>query len=214
MISRKEKFKKKKLFGLNRYIAGTLLTFAIIFSSITVSFAHQDIEVLLSDWFAKKKDSAVSEINEAVNKEKEHQTKHLRRELDKKIKEAEKELNQFTKSEKDKTVKAIRQYADQLIKGFSVDSKDEANRITTEFGQILNEAIQKMDQVQPNAPKASDASVNPPVVKEPADKNSSKLKTTNEEPEPKEEATPPVKADTAKPQQNTPSEEESPEGEE
>src|SRR5690625_4346780 len=105
MRSKKEKPRQKKM-SFKRVFIGTVLLIMIIGSSMSVAFAEQDIEALLTNWFVKNQEEAIEGLEKSVQDEQEEQTKRLKEALQIEVKEAEEELEHIhvgDRQEKDST---------------------------------------------------------------------------------------------------------------
>jgi hypothetical protein len=147
MNSRKVNFPKKKPTKRAKLLFGTLFLSIGISSSITIAFADQDIQGLLSNWFAKQQTKSVETIEKAILSEKELQMQRLKEELQIEMNDAEQQLFQFTEKEKQQRIKNLKHYTDKLIKGLKIDNTEEEEAIKNELETIFNEAIQRMDSI-------------------------------------------------------------------
>lgn len=146
MKSRRETHKRKKL-PFKKILIGTVLLIALIGSSVSVVFADQDIESLLSNWFHENQVEAVDELEKSVKKEKDVQTKRLKEELQSEVEKAEEELVQFTEHQKDKVSSELKKHVDNLINSSNINDAEKREDIEASLNKILTEAKEKMNAI-------------------------------------------------------------------
>ncbi|HLR52105.1 MAG TPA: hypothetical protein VK072_04440 [Candidatus Avamphibacillus sp.] len=146
MKSRRERHKRKKL-PFKKILIGAVLLIGVVGSSVTITFADQDIESLLTNWFDNTKDEALQDLEEAVSKEQKEQTKRLKEELQSEVEAAEKQLNQFTEEQKEKILKELQRYTDQLIDSIEITNEEKEKEIETKLYYIFEEAKEKMNTI-------------------------------------------------------------------
>ena len=146
MKSRRETHKRKKL-PFKKILIGTVLLIALIGSSVSVVFADQDIESLLSNWFHENQVEAVDELEKSVKKEKDVQTKRLKEELQSEVEKAEDELAQFTEHQKDKVSSELKKHVDNLINSSNINDAEKREDIEASLNKILTEAKEKMNAI-------------------------------------------------------------------
>jgi len=146
MKSRRETHKRKKL-PFKKILIGAVLLIGMIGSSVTITFADQDIESLLTNWFDNSKGVALQELEKAVSNEQKEQTERLKEELQSEVEEAEKELNHFTKEQKEKVLKELQQYTDQLIDSIEINNEEKEREIEAELHYIFEGAKEKMNTI-------------------------------------------------------------------
>ena len=125
------------------------ILFLIIFagSSATIAFADHNISGLLTEWFDRKTEESVEEIEEVILKEQQKQTEKLEAELHMAIETAEQEMQIFLEAEKEYRVEEIRQYASFLMEEIEIDDAERKEAKLQELERILNEAKAEMDQM-------------------------------------------------------------------
>ncbi|WP_077328430.1 hypothetical protein [Virgibacillus siamensis] len=147
MISRKEKHRKKRYPSIIKLLMGFVTAIVLIGSSVTVSYADQSIESLLTNWFSTQKENSIDEIQQAIDKERVKQTTRLEKQLQQKIQQAEKNLEKFTEKEKKKRVTELQHYADQLINQMKIDESSQKKKIQQKLNEIVKEAKNTMQTV-------------------------------------------------------------------
>lgn len=133
--------------SFKRVFIGTVLLIMIIGSSMSVAFAEQDIEALLTNWFVKNQEEAIEGLEKSVQDEQEEQTKRLKEALQIEVKEAEEELEQFTEQQKEQISEELKEYVDTIIGSMNVNHDDEKQRIETELNTILEEAKKEIEAI-------------------------------------------------------------------
>lgn len=146
MKSRKERIQKnnnKKA----KVLIGTVLLSAGIASSVSVAFADQNIDAMLTNWFNNKKSESIQKIEQAIMSEKEIQKDRLKEQLQLEIQQSEKELQTFTEEEKQRRVDELKRYTDELIANIDVNNENKEKKIAKELETILQNAEQEMNKV-------------------------------------------------------------------
>jgi len=174
MQSRIETFKKKKAPKRVKLLIGTLFLSIGVGSSISVAFADQDIQGLLTNWFAKQQTHSIETIEHAVMSEKEIQMQRLKEELQVEMDDAKKQLDQFTDQEKQKRVNDLKTHTDELIKNLKIDNSKEKAAIIDQLDKITNDAIKKMDNVSKTKKSAEE-----PVKEALTDTNNTEQNSVN-----------------------------------
>ncbi|WP_373894291.1 hypothetical protein ACUL41_00660 [Virgibacillus natechei] len=131
-----------------KFLVGALLLIIIITSSINVAFADRDIGSVLTNWFNKNEGESIAEIEQAIDSERQDQTERLKEELRLEIESSEQELNQFTETQKTDRTTELERYTDELIHNLSIDNEEEKNRIAEETEAIVQEAKEKIDNIE------------------------------------------------------------------
>ena len=148
MVSRQEMRRKRKRSKVFKLLAGTLLLFVIIGSSIQVSFADQDINGMLTGWFNKKTEDSIEEIDKAISIEQKEQTGRLKEALRLEIESAEKQLQTIVEEEKSKRIAELKQHADELIREAEVNNDAVKEKKVEALDQIVEKAKAEMGDVE------------------------------------------------------------------
>lgn len=147
MLNKTEKNQKKKI-GKSKLVVSTLLLTIGISTSVNVAFANEDINAMLSNWFDKKTNESISDIEVAINEEKAKSMEILKQELEVEMNDAEIKVNAFTEQEKQKRVAELKQYTEQLISEMQSLDQTEIEKVEKEIDVIIQEAKQKIDNVE------------------------------------------------------------------
>ncbi|MDN4608072.1 hypothetical protein [Sporosarcina highlanderae] len=130
-----------------KFLIGAVLLIGIIGGSVSVTFAHQDIQSLLMNWFDTQRGHALVEIKEAIDSEQEIQTGRLKEELHSEIQVANERLQAFTLIEKEKRTSELRRYVDELISTINIDNSQKENSLRDELESIFQAAVNEMNRV-------------------------------------------------------------------
>lgn len=131
---------------------------------MTVAFADQDIEGLLSNWFAKQQTKSIETIENAIMSEKEIQMQRLKEELQIEMNDAKKQMDQFTEMEKKRRIHDLKAHTNELIKNIKVDNSKEKEAVINELNKIVNDAIDKMDAISAAKMGKTESSTEAPTV--------------------------------------------------
>lgn len=155
--------KKRKTVLLKLTIALIAMMF-ILGGTLTVSFANQDLNAMLTSWFDEKRNDAIVHIRDAVSSEKDIQQTRLRAELQKEMAAAESQLKQMTEDEKNRRIQNLRDYTNKLISEITIDHSEEKQQMKNQLDSIYTEAVNALN----NANASWKSSVVPGKPAEPA----------------------------------------------
>ncbi|MDW0116091.1 hypothetical protein QTL97_04025 [Sporosarcina thermotolerans] len=164
-----------------KFLIGALLLIGIIGSGVSITFANQDIQSLLMNWFDTQRGHVLDEIKEAIDLEHEIQTGRLKEELHSEIQMANERLQAFTMEEKERRTSELRRYADELINGFVNDNLENENSVRDELDSIFQSAVNEMNRV------VNEGNIGQTPIEEP---ESPEEEEPGEEPEPETEPDP------------------------
>lgn len=142
-MGRNHRSKGKKQIKL---VAGMLFVVLMVGSSFSIVFANEDMESMLTSWFAHKKADSIASIENAVAAEQEKQTARLKEEMRVKIEEADKQIQATTQSEIEKRVNELQSYTDELIQSFDPERED-VDETIAELNAIMQSAKEQMEAV-------------------------------------------------------------------
>lgn len=145
MISRKERARKMKKKSRIKYIASTLIL-ALSLGIGNVALAGGNASSLLSQWFDKKANESITQIDQSIQVEKDKALKKLQAELQADIKQSEKDINAFTQQEKEKRVQEIQRYTDELISKMDGQDEETKKKIQSNLDAITQQAKQELNQ--------------------------------------------------------------------
>ncbi|TFJ94424.1 stage III sporulation protein AF [Lentibacillus salicampi] len=140
--------RKKRRLKAIRTMLGLVLICTVLGSSIGIVSAEQDIGSILSNWFDKKSEESISEIDEAISKERKAQTERLKKELNTNIENANKQLEIYAEAEAEKAVSELEQYADSLLADLNGDHTSAENEVAAELAGIVQDAKNRMAEVK------------------------------------------------------------------
>jgi hypothetical protein len=135
-------------------ILGIFSVLIIVFSSIRVTFADQDIASMLLNWLDNKSTQSLNEIESSISLKQEEQTIRLKSEIQHAIQAADQQYQDFIENEKIKRVQRIEEYADQLIESYSV-TVDSGKDMTQKLECIATNAEIEMDIVMGKKDKSA-----------------------------------------------------------
>lgn len=150
MLNRIDTYRKKKKTAFVKVLITMITMVVIMGGTLTVSFANEDLNAVLTKWFDDKRENAIVHIKEAVSSEKEIQKERLKAALKEEMDAAEVEMNQFTAAEKERRVQNIRNYADQLIQGIDIDNSAKEQELKRQLDAIYAEAQKAMQTADAN----------------------------------------------------------------
>lgn len=193
MLSRLEKYKRKPLKKAT-IIAGALCLSIGLGGGVKTALADQDVQLLMANWFSKKQDESLKEIDAAINTERDLLMGQLKFELQAEMKIAEEQLAAFTASEKQSRIAALQAHAEKIRASMKVDNSPQQAAILANLDAILNQAKAQMDgqaaelKLIPVPTPVTPASPSP-VVPEPKPETGEKSEPTpgtenGEQPEP------------------------------
>ena len=187
MLNRKDTYRKKKKTGLMKVLIAVITMVVIMGGTLTVSFANEDLNAVLTKWFDDKRENAIVNIKEAISSEKEIQKVRLKEVLKEEMAIAESEMNQFTAAEKARRAQNLRDYTDQLIKGIDVDNSAKEQELASQLNAIYAEATKAMQTANANW-KSSVAPAEKEEPAKPAEEEAKHEEPKAETPSPEVEA--------------------------
>lgn len=143
MISRSERFQKKKWINKMKYLTGVLVILLTLGIG-NVALAGENASSILTKWFDKKANDSINEIDQSIQKEKDKAIKRLQKELKADILESEKELITFTQQEKEKRAQEIQRYTDELINKMDNQDEESKRKIQSELDKITQHAKEEL----------------------------------------------------------------------
>lgn len=127
-----------------------LLVFLILFSmaiggGIRTALADQDIAIMMSNWFNKKKEASVADIEQAITKEKQILLNDLEVSLSSEMQKAADQLISFTNLEKQNRIVSLNEYAESLKSQMKIDNSEQEEIIRNNLDAIIAHAKAQMD---------------------------------------------------------------------
>lgn len=148
MISRKEKHGQANTSTLKKLIVMVILVMALAGGGVTFAFANEDIRTLFVDWLQQKTTASIEDIDEAITKEQEKQTARLKEALQGEMEAVKADLAAFTADEKEKRIQMLQAHAEALLSEMELDVGSAQEEVSTAFDQIMQQAIQQMNEVK------------------------------------------------------------------
>lgn len=198
MLNKFIKYHVSKKTVLIKMVIALFSVIVIMAGTLTVSFANEDLNVVLNKWFDEKRMNAIVHIKEGISTEKDTQKIRLQEEIKKEMAIAESELDQFTEAEKRRRIQNLRAHTDQLISQIDIDNSSAEQQLVDQLNTIYAEAKKAMNTANDNW-KSSVA----PVVKEEPPKSEEKKKEKelipNDPPAPAPAPAPPKEVKASEP---------------
>ncbi|MDF2067308.1 hypothetical protein [Bacillus sp. Cr_A10] len=194
MLSRLEKYKRKPIKKAT-IIAGALCLSIGLGGGVKTALADQDVQLLMANWFSKKQDESLKEIDAAINTERDLLMGQLKGQLQEEMKIAEEQLAAFTASEKQSRIAALQTHAEKIRASMKVDNSPQKAAILANLDAILNQAKAQMDgqavelKLIPVPTPVTPTTPSPEVVLEPTPETGEKPELTpgtenDEQPQP------------------------------
>lgn len=125
----------------------TIIFVSLSLGSFSVLAADGSLSSILNDWFSKKEEEAIIEIDETISKAQEEQTERLKATLHEVLAKQKEELAEFMDTEKQKRTDALEEYADELMEEFQLEQSNDGERYVQEIEEIMKNAKEQMDTV-------------------------------------------------------------------
>ena len=127
-----------------------LLVFLILFAmaiggGIRTALADQDIALMMSNWFNKKKEASVADIEQAITKEKQILLNDLEVSLSSEMQKAADQLISFANLEKQNRIVSLNEYAESLKSQMKIDNSEQEKVIRNNLDAIIAHAKAQMD---------------------------------------------------------------------
>ncbi|MGN7385460.1 hypothetical protein [Sporosarcina sp. SAFN-015] len=148
MDTRITRYRNKKLYYMKKvkFLIGAVLLTGVLGSGVSIAFAKQDVHSLLTNWFTSKRGTAVEEIKDAIENERDIQIGRIQEQLQIEIQQASQYIDSFTIAEKEMRTSNLRNYADELINNMVIDKSAGESSIQKELDSIYQEAIREMEK--------------------------------------------------------------------
>ncbi|MFB5087619.1 hypothetical protein PGC35_10415 [Psychrobacillus sp. PGGUH221] len=212
MLSRLEKYKRKPIKKAT-IIAGALCLSIGLGGGVKTALADQDVQLLIANWFSKKQDESLKEIDAAINTERDLLMGQLKGQLQAEMKIAEEQLAAFTASEKQIRIAALQAHAEKIRASMKVDNSPQQAAILANLDAIIAQAKAQMDgqaaelKLIPVPTPVTPTTPSPEVVAEPTPETGEKPEPTpgtenGEQPQPQPTPTTevsPVEASSSEP---------------
>ncbi|SES30919.1 hypothetical protein [Psychrobacillus sp. OK032] len=145
MLSRIEKYKTKHPFKKVLIIIGALFLSVSVGSGVKTALADVDVQHLMANWFSKKQDESLKNIDEAIGEERDVLMGQLKDQLNAEMQLAEKQLAEFTAAQKQTRIAALQEYANNLKAGMKVDNREQQAAIMANLDAIITQAKVQME---------------------------------------------------------------------
>lgn len=145
MLSRIEKYKSKHPIKKTLIILGALFLSISLGTGVKTAFADVDVQLLMQNWFSKKQDESLKEIDIAIDTEKDLLMGQLKEQLQAEMQAAEANLASFTANQKQSRLEALQAYADNLKSNMKIDNNEQEAVVLANLDAIINQAKAQMD---------------------------------------------------------------------
>ncbi|SFQ55738.1 hypothetical protein SAMN05421670_2685 [Psychrobacillus psychrotolerans] len=145
MLSRTEKYKKIRRIKKMLIISGILVLSIGLGTGMKTALADVDVQQVMANWFSKKQDKSIKEIDQAIGAEREVLMGQLKGQLNTEMQLAEKQLAEFTATQKQTRITALQEYANNIKAGMKIDSSEQQAAVMQNIDIILANAKAQLD---------------------------------------------------------------------
>ena len=145
MLSRMEKYKKIRRIKKTLIISGILVLSIGLGTGMKSALADVDVQQVMANWFSKKQDASIKEIDQAIGNEREVLMGQLKGQLSTEMQLAEKQLAEFTATQKQTRIAALKEYANNIKAGMTIDSSEQQAAVMKNIDIILENAKAQLD---------------------------------------------------------------------
>jgi len=145
MLSRIEKYKKTRRIKKMLIISGILVLSIGLGTGMKSALADVDVQQVMVNWFSKKQDASIKEIDQAIDSERDILMGQLKGQLSTEMQLAEKQLAEFTATQKQTRIAALQEYANNIKAGMTIDSSEQQAAVMKNIDIILENAKAQLD---------------------------------------------------------------------
>lgn len=145
MFSRLEKYKKIKRFKMIIIMSGVLVLSIGLGTGMKTALADVDVQQLMANWFSKKQDASIKEIDHAIATERDLLMGQLKEQLSTEMQFAEEQLAEFTATQKQIRIAALQEYANDIKAEMTIDSSEQQAAIMKNIDIIFENAKAQLD---------------------------------------------------------------------
>lgn len=145
MLSRMEKYKKIRRIKKTLIISGILVLSIGLGTGMKSALADVDVQQVMANWFSKKQDASIKEIDQAIDSERDILMGQLKGQLSTEMQLAEKQLAEFTATQKQTRIAALQEYANNIKAGMTIDSSEQQAAVMKNIDIILENAKAQLD---------------------------------------------------------------------
>lgn len=145
MVSRVEKYKKKRRIRKSVLIVAALFLVLTFGTGLNKALADLDVQTLLTNWFNEKQSVSVKDIEGAVASETDRLMRGLGEDLEQEMTKAQQDLVNFTKTQKESRIAALQSYAQDLKASLKIDNSEQEAAILANIDTIVAQAKAQMD---------------------------------------------------------------------
>lgn len=145
MFSRLEKYKKIKRFKMIIIMSGVLVLSIGLGTGMKTALADVDVQQLMANWFSKKQDASIKEIDQAIATERDLLMGQLKEQISTEMQFAEEQLAEFTAAQKQIRIAALQEYANDIKAEMTIDSSEQQAAIMKNIDIIFENAKAQLD---------------------------------------------------------------------
>lgn len=145
MLSRMQKYKKSRRIKKTLIISGILVLSIGLGTGMKSALADVDVQQVMANWFSKKQDASIKEIDQAIDSERDILMGQLKGQLSTEMQLAEKQLAEFTATQKQTRIAALQEYANNIKAGMTIDSSEQQAAVMKNIDIILENAKAQLD---------------------------------------------------------------------
>lgn len=140
-----EKYKKTRRIKKMLIISGILVLSIGLGTGMKSALADVDVQQVMANWFSKKQDASIKEIDQAIDSERDILMGQLKGQLSTEMQLAEKQLAEFTATQKQTRIIALQEYANNIKAGMTIDSSEQQAAVMKNIDIILENAKAQLD---------------------------------------------------------------------
>lgn len=145
MLSRMQKYNKTRRIKKMLIISGILVLSIGLGTGMKSALADVDVQQVMANWFSKKQDASIKEIDQAIDSERDILMGQLKGQLSTEMQLAEKQLAEFTATQKQTRIAALQEYANNIKAGMTIDSSEQQAAVMNNIDIILENAKAQLD---------------------------------------------------------------------
>lgn len=145
MLSKIEKYKTMHPLKKLLIILGAIFLSVSLGSGVKTALADVDVQLLMANWFSKKQDESIKEIDYAIATERDALMGQLKEQLKAEMQLAEEQLAEFTATQKQTRIVALQEYANNIKAGMTIDNSEQEAAIMKNIDIILENAKAQLD---------------------------------------------------------------------
>lgn len=126
-------------------MSGVLVLSIGLGTGMKTALADVDVQQLMANWFSKKQDASIKEIDHAIATERDLLMGQLKERLSTEMQFAEEQLAEFTATQKQIRIAALQEYANDIKAEMTIDSSEQQAAIMKNIDTIFENAKAQLD---------------------------------------------------------------------